>query len=333
METAFRDDIVAALSALESRPLSQVFLVACGGSLSIMFPGKYLMDRLAPDLPCDALNADEFICRSPARLGPEALVILCSQTGTTRETVAAARFARERGAATIAMSLDPNSPLATAADHAVTYRAHYTTGESIDAADSNYAVLYTLLAGLLAQRKQANILPALKSSLSALQPTIDKAKAVLSGPLERFAQGFAKAPAVYTMAAGPNYGAAYSFAICVLMEMQWINSQAIHADEFFHGPFEVVDRSACFISMLGTGPTRRMEERARDFLLRYGDARNIMVLDSEMLDLDGLADPFKDLFVPLIFFDVLWIFAYRLAELRSQPMLEARRYMKKISNY
>jgi hypothetical protein len=24
------------------------------------------------------------------------------------------------------------------------------------------------------------------------------------------------------------------------MEMLWINSQAIHADEFFHGPFEVV---------------------------------------------------------------------------------------------
>lgn len=328
-----KSDVAAALTALEGRPLTHVFLVACGGSLSIMYPGKYLLDRFARDLPCDAINADEFVCRAPARLGPAALVILCSQTGTTKETVAAAKFAGERGAATIAMSLDLGSPLAAAADHAIAYRAHYTTGESIDAADSNYAVLYALLAGLLAQRGQANLLPALQNSLANLQPVIDKAKKALAEPLSDYAPRFAKAPAVYTLAAGAEYGAAYSFAICVLMEMQWINSQAIHANEFFHGPFEVVDKSACFIVMLGLGPARRMEERAKQFLIRYGDARNMMILDAAKLDLDGLEDPFRDLFAPLIFFDVLWVFAYRLAELRSQPMLEARRYMKRLEHY
>ena len=235
-------DVAAALDAIAERPLSHVFLVACGGSFSIMLAGKYLMDRTAPDLPCDALNADEFICRSPARLGPRALVILCSQTGTTKETVAAARFAREKGAVTIAMSLDLASPLASASDHRVAYRAHYTTGESIDASDSNYAVLYALLVGLLAQRGQADLRPALATSLAGLQPTIDKAKERLCAPIAAYAESFATAPAVYTLAAGPNSGAAYSFAICVLMEMQWINSQAVHADEFFHGPFEVVDK-------------------------------------------------------------------------------------------
>jgi fructoselysine 6-phosphate deglycase len=333
MDISWRADVAAALTALENRPLAHVFLVACGGSLSIMFPGKLLMDRFAADLTCDALNAEEFICRAPARLGPQALVILCSQTGTTKETVAAATFARERGAATIAMSLDLASPLAAAADHAVAYRAHYTTGETIDAADSNYAVLYCLLAGLLAQRGEADLLPALRASLAALQPAIDRAKAALAEPLAAYAPRFAQAPAVYTLAAGANYGAAYSFAICVLMEMQWINSQAIHANEFFHGPFEVVDRSACFVAMLGTGPARRLEERARNFLLRFGDARNIMVLDAAALDLDGLEEPFRELLAPLVFFDVLWVFAYRLAAARNQPMLEARRYMKKIANY
>ncbi|HRJ69946.1 MAG TPA: SIS domain-containing protein [Beijerinckiaceae bacterium] len=333
METSWRVDVAAALAALEVRPLTHVFLVACGGSLSVMLPGKVIMDRFAPDLPCDALNAEEFICRAPARLGPAALVILCSQTGSTKETVAAAHFARGKGAATIAMSLDIASPLAIAADYAVAYRAHYTTGEKIDAADSNYAVLYCLLAGLLAQRGQANLLAALRKSLAGLQPAIDRAKVALAEPLAAYAPRFANAPAVYTLGAGANFGAAYSFAICVLMEMQWINSQAIHANEFFHGPFEVVDKSACFIAMLGTGPSRRLEERARDFLLRYGDARNIMVLDAAGLDLDGLEEPFREFLAPLVFFDVLWGFAFRLADARSQPMLEARRYMKKIANY
>ncbi len=333
MKTEVNADVGAALAAIEGRPLRHVFLVACGGSLSIMHPGKYLLDRFAPDLPCDLYNADEFVCRKPLRLDENSLVILCSQTGTTRETVAAARFAREHGAATIAMTLEIASPLAAAAEHAVAYRAHYTTGEKIDAADSNYAVLYMLLAGLLAQRNQADLVPALLASLSKLQPAIDKAKLAHEERFATFAERFQKSPAIYTLGAGPDYGAAYSYAICVLMEMQWINSQAVHANEFFHGPFEVVDKSACFIALLGLDETRRLEERARDFLLRFGDAKNILILDAAELDLEGLEDPFRALLVPLIFFDVLWVFAYRLAALRHQPMLEGRRYMKQISDY
>ena len=55
-----------------------------------------------------------------------------------------------------------------------------------------------------------------------------------------------------------------------------------------------------------------------------------LVRRPELLVLEA---PFRALFVPLVFFDALWVFAYRLAELRSQPMLEARRYMKKITDY
>jgi fructoselysine 6-phosphate deglycase len=326
-------DIDSTLDAIRSRRVEHVFLVACGGSLSIMHPGKYLIDRHSPDLPCDVINAAEFVCRNPARLGATSLVILCSQTGSTRETVAAARFARDKGAATIAMSLDPASPLAGAAEHVVTYQSHYTTGEKIDASRSNYAVLYRLLAGLMTQRGQADLVPALIASLPRLQPAIATARHFFEGRLSPYAERFARVPAVYTLGAGPDYGAAYSYAICVLMEMQWINSQAIHANEMFHGPFEVVDRSACFIAMLGLSEARPLEERARDFLLRFGNPDNIMVLDAAELDLEGLEPPFRALFVPLVFFDVLWDFAYRLAALRNQPMLEGRRYMKKLTDY
>ena len=47
-----------------------------------------------------ALNAAEFMARNPARLGPTSAVILCSHSGTTPETVEAARFARSKGALT-----------------------------------------------------------------------------------------------------------------------------------------------------------------------------------------------------------------------------------------
>ena len=47
----------------------------------------------------------------------------------------------------------------------------------------------------------------------------------------------------------------------------------------------------------------------------------------------GIDEAFRPYLAPLALFDVLWRFAYRLADLRKQPMLEGRRYMKKIANY
>lgn len=333
MKTALNEDIEAALRGLGDRPIRHVFLVACGGSLSIMHPGKYFLDRHSASLTSDVYNGDEFVCRDPRKLDENALVILCSQTGTTRETVRAAKHAKARGAATIGMTLDPASPLAGAVDHVLRYQASYTTGIPIDAADSNYAVLYMLLAALVRRAGDGDHVPALLASLSHLQPAIDKAHERYAQTFESYAPRFKDKATIYTLASGPVYGAAYSFAICVLMEMQWIGSQAIHANEFFHGPFEVVDKDASFIAMIGLDETRPLAERARDFLLRFGNPDNMLVLDAQDLDLSGIDERFKGYLVPLVFFDALWRFAYKLAALRDQPMLEGRRYMKKISDY
>jgi len=328
--TQIRPDVAAALDAIAVAPPRHVFFVACGGSLSIMHPAKFLLDQHSP-LPSDVLNAAEFVARDPKSLGAGALVILCSMTGTTKETLAAAEHARARGAMTIGLSVDAASPLAMACDRAVGFEAPYTTGVPIDARDSNYARIYQLVMGLVARTGGADLTGALAESLDALQPAIDRAHGVFAPLFAAYAPHFARQDVIYTMASGASYGAAYSFAICVLMEMQWINSQAIHANEFFHGPFEVLDTEQCYILMKGLDSTRPLEERADTFLHRFGKAENILVLDAATLDLDGIDPQFRGNLVPLIFFDTLWRFAYKIAELRSHEMLEARRYMKKIA--
>lgn len=326
-------DVDNALAALAGRTFSHLFLVACGGSFAVMMAGKYFADRHSTTLPCDIYNGDEFVCRDPVRLGPDTLVVLCSQTGTTRETVRAARHARDRGATTIGMTMDQQSPLAQAVHHTLAYQAAYTTGKAIDSAYSNYGVLYMLLAGLFDRREQTELSPDLLASLGRLQPAIDRAQDTFAERFAAFAPRFAPRKTIYTLSSGACYGAAYSYAICVLMEMQWYDSQAIHADEFFHGPFEVVDEDAAFVVMMGLDETRRLTERARDFLFRFGSPDNMLVLDAAELNLTGMSDRMKPYLVPLILFDTLWRFAYRLADLRNQPMLEGRRYMKKLTDY
>ena len=322
--------VLSALGALDAKSIKHVFFIACGGSLSIMHPAKFLLDQHSP-LASDVYNAAEFVSRAPRSLDEKSLVILCSMTGTTKETTAAAEFARSKGAVTIGLTVEPASPLATAVDHVVGFEAPYTTGVPIDAKNSNYARIYQIVMGLVALAGGEDLTQPLVASLDALQPAIDRAQETFAPAFEDYAPRFAKQDVIYTMASGASYGAAYSFAICVLMEMQWINSQAIHANEFFHGPFEVLDKDRCFILLKGLDSTRPLEERADGFLHRFGSAENLLVLDAERLDLAGIDPVFAGNLVPLIFFDTLWRFAYKVAELRKHEMLEARRYMKKIA--
>lgn len=324
-------NVAAALAGLAGKPIDHVFFIACGGSLSVMLPGKYLLDRHSAALPSDCYNADEFVHRAPRTLSAHSLVILCSMTGTTKETLRAAELARAHGATTIGLSVDLASPLAQAVTYPVKFEAPYTTGVPIDARDSNYARLYQIVMGLVKLYDGVDLLPELLGSLGNLQAAIDRAHNHFAPLFADFAPRFQHETVIYTMASGASYGAAYSFAICVLMEMLWINSQAIHANEFFHGPFEVLDTNRAYILMMGLDETRALEERAQVFLDRFGSSEKIMVLDAKTLDLSGLDDRFKGNLVPLVFFDVLWRFAYKLADLRQHVMLEGRRYMKKIA--
>jgi fructoselysine 6-phosphate deglycase len=325
--------VARALLGLGGRDIGHVFFVACGGSLSIMHPAKFMLDQHSATLTSDVLNAEEFVQRRPRRLGPDCLVVLCSMTGTTKETVRAAEVAKAAGALTVGLTAYPDSPLARACDHVVGYESSYTTGVPIDARDSNYARLYQLVLGLVKRFDGEDKLGLLMESLSHLQAAIDKADGTFAPLFEEFAPRFAQEPVIYTVASGADYGAAYSYAICVLMEMQWIDSQAIHANEFFHGPFEVVDPEHAFILLKGLDSTRPIEERAGAFLDRFGSKEKVLVLDAARLDLSGIAPEFQGNLVPLIFFDTLWRFAYKIAAIRGHAMLEGRRYMKKIKDY
>nr|WP_272948253.1 type II asparaginase [Trabulsiella odontotermitis] len=65
--------------------------------------------------------------------------------------------------------------------------------------------------------------------------------------------------------------------------MQWIHSACIHSGEFFHGPFEITDANTPFFFQLSEGSARPVDERALNFLKKYG--RRIEVVDAKELGL------------------------------------------------
>ena len=53
--------------------------------------------------------------------------------------------------------------------------------------------------------------------------------------------------------------------------------------------------------LVGLDETRRLTERARDFLLKYGSPDNILILDAAEFDLRGIDPRFAPYLVPLFF--------------------------------
>lgn len=315
------------LEEVKKRNIKNIYFIACGGSLAVMHPNKYFLDREADHVGSDFYNASEFILRNPRTLTDASIVILLSLTGTTPETTEAAVFARNKGALTVGVTCEVESPLAKAVDHVVIYDNAFE-GPPIEVIHGNFSVMYQLCAGIIDAVEGKDVLPRLIDNLSKLQPVIDRAKEQYEDIFQTYAKAFKDEKVIYTLASGANYGAAYSHSICNLMELQWIHSHAIHAGEFFHGPFEILDKEVPFILLLGLDETRQLEERALQFLKRFGD--KTMILDAKEIDFNNIDAEFRGYLAPIVFNNILWKFVNKIADLRNHPMFTARRYMKKI---
>ena len=134
---------------------------------------------------------------------------------------------------------------------------------------------------------------------------------------------------IYIMSSGATHEVAYSSSVCLMMEMQWINSGTFHAGEFFHGPFEIVDKDVPFILLMNDGKTRAIDSRALAFLDRF-DAKT-EVVDALDYGLSAFIEKeVLDYFNPFVITAVFRVYAEELSYAREHPLTK-RRYMWKLS--
>ena len=301
--------------------ITHVYFVACGGSYAGLYPAKYFLQSEAKDLIIGHYSSNEFCHATPKALGKDSIVITQSFSGTTPETVRAAGIAQEVGAASIAVTFDAESPLAKNADHVVTY------GTTKEANDNGHAKALWLAVEILNQIEGYAHYDAFMASYEKYNEIVPVAKEKFAPTAKAWAEKYSEEKLIYVMGSGPNYGVTYSYAICLLQEMQWIHSSAIHSGEYFHGPFEITDKDVPFIMMMSTGRTRALDQRALDFLHRFGE--KIMVLDNEEMGLNALDSNVAEFFNQIFTAALLDMFYMDLCEVRKHPR-PTRRYMWKM---
>lgn len=322
MRSEHVNQIKSAVNAIKANEVENFYFVACGGSMAALGTGDYFFGR-ETTIPSRLYTSNEFLHTKPRGLGKGSVVILRSHSGTTPETVEAVKFAREQGAVTIAISMDVESPLCKEAEYVV----HYNYKDGSDAIDGEVGVYYSLIFEILNALAPNEKYERILSQLNNLESLFKTNKEQTYDRAFQFGSENKREKIIYTMGSGAYYHQAYSFTSCLLMEMLWIHSNAIHTGEYFHGPFEITDYDVPFLIIKGEGVTRPLDERAVTFAQKFSN--KVEVVDIAELDYTGIDEDLKEYFGPAIAGAVLRQYADGLAEHTGHP-LSVRRYMWKM---
>ena len=321
---AERDRIPAIVSEAVGDSLSDLWFVGAGGSHFTSSQVGAIMAAKGTSVPTFRVNSNEFVYDAPVRLGPGSLVVVTSHNGTTPETIKAIETARSRGVrAVLAVSRDPESPLATNADQAFPYGSQHVVSEPTQILLSQIGHSVLVATGDETKSEHDEALDA----YTGLNEAIVSAVAESDENFAAMAAALASQPIIYVLGAGPNEDNARTLSMCYLQEMQWIDSAAYNAGDFLHGAFEVVTEQTPVILYLGEDTSRPISERTQAFLQKY--TRQAWLVDQQDLTLPGIPKGYRAEVGPL----VLGALTSRIAqhfEATTGHSLTERRYMFKV---
>ena len=311
-----------AAAAEVARGLDNVFFASAGGVALLTYPAAKLLQQRS-SLPVFIERAAELVASDNANLGPRSLVVLCSVSGTTKEAVAILHAAQAKGARVLTFTGTPGTPLATLSD------INIATPAADDTSSETYLIQTLVLAlALMEARGEFTDLDDVLAELSLLPQALVAAKEQFEPRAAELATALVgrDRPLMFTGAGGAWYEAWY-FAMCILEEMQWIWTRPIHASDFFHGTFELVEADVAVVLLAGEDSARPLAERVKAFVPAIGG--DLFVIDAAEFELAGLGAATRALVSPVVLATVLERLSVHIEALTGHP-LTTRRYYKRM---
>ena len=305
----------------EHGEITEVYWVACGGSLIDLYPSHFMMTVESAKTSSGWHTAKEFLVATPKKLGKHSMVVMCSHSGNTKEAVDAAVLAYERGAAVVTLTDNAGSK----ADDPRFIAWVYPWGDGVPTAEVPLGICPMLAAELIKAQEGFDKYDALVEGIAKMDGIIEKAKVKVNAELgEKFADLCEENKFFYILGSGANFSQTYGFAICSLMEMQWQNCCYIHSGEYFHGPFECTEPGVFYFLQMGSSSARVMDERALAFLKTHTD--RLMVLDALEYGMADVDEGVRAYLEPALFYAMnVELRAARGKRFDHSP--EIRRYM------
>jgi glutamine---fructose-6-phosphate transaminase (isomerizing) len=323
------------LDELQIRNLRRIVVLACGTAYHAGVVGRYIIEEWAR-VPVEPDIASEWIYRNPV-LSKDTLVIGISQSGETRDTVAAMRLAREAGARTVAITNMMGSQITREVDSVLYTRCGLEVGVAASKTFTAQVALVTLLALKLAQVRRTLPEDELSFILQQVYDLPDKMARFLDGdhPIDDIARRFHDQP--FFLYLGRHIGLPVALEGALkLKEISYIPTEAYSAGEMKHGPIALLDENTPVVVVATDGHvydkiiSNIQETRARG-------AHVIAIATDGNEDIQHHADdviyvPKTPAFLQAVLAAVpLQLLAYRIARLRGLNVDQPRNLAKTVT--
>lgn len=264
----------------------------------------------------------ELVASGSVHLGPKALVVIPSLSGTTAESIELLRYAQQAGAFVLTLTGHADTPLAQEAD------ANLTTFAADDTSSETFTVQALLVAlSILDQVDGDADAPRLRAELADLPGALLGIKRTFEGRAAELAQIIAGSDYHVITGAGGSWPEAFYYGMCILEEMQWIRTRPVHASDFFHGTLELLEPGVSVIALKGEDAGRPLVERVEAFVPTITDT--LTVIDTADFELPGFSPELRGLLATTLLATALERVSAHLEVLRDHP-LTTRRYYRRV---
>ncbi|MFT3890879.1 MAG: SIS domain-containing protein [Anaerolineales bacterium] len=273
-----KQTVMEIAKAIQSRNVSYAFLAARGTSDNAGRYANYLWGA-RNQLPLALATPSLFTYyQKPPRL-QNALVVGVSQSGQSPDIVSVVEEGRKQNNLTVAITNEPDSPLAKAADFVLDVQAG---SEKAVAATKTYTAELMSIAMLSAALNNSDE----QWSELASVPRWAELALSLDETIQQMAQRYRYMDHCVVLGRGFNYATAFEWAL-KLKELTYIIAEPYSSADFQHGPIAMVEGG---FPVMAVVPKGKVHDSMKDMLARLRTQRNAeLVVISDDKDTLALA--------------------------------------------
>lgn len=310
-----REKIEGIADKICQRGFDLLLFTSSGGSQAMLDPFAFYIRQMS-SLAVENILSAELMLGCCNRISDKTVAFLTSKSGDTAETVAAAKWLKERGVYLVAAVGKADSTLESICDDTIVY------GEG----RPQELIFYLLIGRILHNNGAFDKYPQFADELKGLAYALAQVRKQADEKCRKYAMDYCKEPYNIWVGSGDLWPTAYSYSMCVLEESQWIRTKSVSSPEFFHGTLELLEDDVCTTVLLTEGPTRELDERVKNFAMKH--TKKLTCFDCKDYELPGISSEFRSLLSPVVMAAVLQRISKNIEQITGHS-LDIRRYYRK----
>lgn len=272
-----RPTVERVAAAIRARAPYYMVIAARGSSDNATRYGQYLFSATNGLLVALAMPSLFTLYHTPPKLD-KAMVLGISRSGRSPDIVAVVEEGRRQGALTVAITNEPDSPLAGAAENVIPL--HAGEERSIAATKTYTASLLALAMLSAALARDAERFQALEALPDAVSEVLDSAPVMVKA-----AEWYRYMEACVVVSRGYNYATAFEIAL-KLKELTYVLAEPYSLADFWQGPVALVEHG---FPVLAIVPDGCVAMELVDFLQQLKEREAELVVISDRADALALA--------------------------------------------